>query len=125
MAEFTVPGPPVSKQRPRRAPAGHWYTPKKTVDYENLVAQCAMAAGLKLEPKKWYRLEIDLYLSSFRRDRDNICKAIQDGLQRMGQDWDDSQVHNLMVKTISVKDGSEEKAVIKVGAMPGVIHEDV
>lgn len=120
MVEFTIPGPPVAKQRPRRAADGHWYTPKKTVDAENHVAQCAMAAGLKLEPKKHYSLEIDLYLSSFRKDRDNQLKLIQDGLMRMGADWDDSQVHNLVIRTISVKDAGEEKAVVRVE----VIHED-
>jgi Holliday junction resolvase RusA-like endonuclease len=82
-----------------------------------------MAAGLKLEPKKHYALEIELYLSSFRRDRDNQVKLIQDGLMRMGADWDDSQVHNLLVHTISVRDASEEKAVVTVEIIPDDIQK--
>ncbi|MCD8398275.1 MAG: RusA family crossover junction endodeoxyribonuclease [Lachnospiraceae bacterium] len=37
IVKFTVPGQPVGKARPRVTKAGHAYTPKKTVDYENLV----------------------------------------------------------------------------------------
>lgn len=124
MTEFVVPGPPVSKQRPRRSPSGNWYTPKKTVDYENLVAQCAIAAGLKLEPKKWYSLSIDFYLSSFRKDRDNQVKCVMDGLQRVGDNWNDNQIADLYIRTIGVKDGSEEKAVVKVETMSQVMQRD-
>ena len=111
---FTIPGPPVSKQRPRRAPAGHFYTPQKTVEYELAVAGYAMAAGVKLQAKTRYALGVDLYLSTFRRDRDNIVKCIQDGLQRLGDGWDDSQVCDLVVRTVSVRSAAEEKAVVTI-----------
>lgn len=77
------------------------------------MAWCALAAGVKLEPKTRYTLEVDLHLSTFRRDRDNIVKCIQDGLNQLGE-WDDSQVWNLNVRTISVRDASEEKAVVRL-----------
>jgi len=114
VTEFTIPGPPVPKQRPRRAPDGHWYTPKRTTDYEEQVAWEAKIAGVKLEPGKRYNLEIDFHLSSYARDRDNLIKSIQDGLMRMGDGWDDRQVWGLMVRTKSVRDASEEKAVVRV-----------
>ena len=38
--EFTVPGIPVGKGRPRFMKNGHTYTPQKTRDYEDKVVQC-------------------------------------------------------------------------------------
>jgi Holliday junction resolvase RusA-like endonuclease len=40
---FSVEGDPVGKQRPRFS-RGHTYTPKKTVDYEKLIASKALSA---------------------------------------------------------------------------------
>ena len=40
---FNVEGDPVGKQRPRFA-RGRTYTPKKSVDYENLIASQALSA---------------------------------------------------------------------------------
>lgn len=37
--EFTVPGAPVGKGRPRFMKNGHTYTPQKTRDYEGKVVQ--------------------------------------------------------------------------------------
>ena len=37
MVQFTVPGKPVGKARPRFTRAGHTYTPEKTAEYEALV----------------------------------------------------------------------------------------
>lgn len=52
---FTVPGPPAAKQRPRFS-GGHTYTPKKTVQYENLVRLCYEEAA------KGYRFPDDAML---------------------------------------------------------------
>ena len=38
--EFTVPGIPVGKGRPRFKKDGNTYTPQKTQDYEDKVVQC-------------------------------------------------------------------------------------
>lgn len=53
--EFTVPGIPVGKGRPRFMKNGHTYTPQKTRDYEDKVVQCwkrqsgkGFAAGVPL-----------------------------------------------------------------------------
>ena len=112
MTEFEVLGPPVSKQRPRKGPNG-WYTPRKTKDFEELVGWSAKAAGLSLEPKKPYGVEIEFYLSTHRRDLDNLAKTVLDGLNGIGG-WDDCQVVNLHVKSVDVTDGSEEKTVVRV-----------
>jgi Holliday junction resolvase RusA-like endonuclease len=40
---YSVEGDPVGKQRPRFS-RGRTYTPKKTVDYENLIASRALSA---------------------------------------------------------------------------------
>ena len=47
MIEFTIPGPPVGKGRPRATTVGgmaRMYTPKKTASYEGLVAHTAQIA---------------------------------------------------------------------------------
>ena len=51
--QFTVPGQPFGKERPRAAKRGKFmtlYTPQKTVNYEGLIAHTAMIAmvGRKL-----------------------------------------------------------------------------
>ncbi|MBN1461387.1 MAG: RusA family crossover junction endodeoxyribonuclease [Armatimonadetes bacterium] len=111
-----IPGPPVAKQRPRRAPQGHFYTPAKTVKAEKTIAEYAMAAGVRLEPKRKYALGICFYLSAHRRDIDNLQKTVLDGLNRLGETdgWDDHQVTSLGSQIVSVRDGSEEKTVILI-----------
>lgn len=114
---FEIPGPPVAKQRPRLNRATNtWYTPNKTKDYEGTVAQYAMASGLRLEKDLTYSLRLELHLSSFRRDLDNILKCIQDGLNRFGKNdgWDDRQICALSVNVFGVQDASEEKAVVTI-----------
>jgi len=119
---FTIPGPPVAKERPRRSANGSWYTPKKTVEYERGVAAAAEAAGVKLEPLVPYELVIILYVSRFNRDLDNMSKSIQDGLMRMNQGWDDKQVHSLNVKLWPVTKRDEEKAFVSLKTIAPTIQ---
>lgn len=87
---FTIPGPPVPKERPRFG-KGRTYTPKKTTEYALKVRLCALAAGVKrlIGP---VAITMEFYVPDRRRrDRDNLEKAIQDALN--GIAWeDDSQV---------------------------------
>ena len=55
--EFTVPGIPVGKGRPRFMKNGHTYTPQKTRDYEDKVVQCWKCQSVFLEqwPEAFYR----------------------------------------------------------------------
>lgn len=116
MIEFTIPGDPVGKGRPKMAKRGkfsHLYTPEKTVAYEGLVAMAAregMAGQTQLldGPVSVHmdiRLSIPASFSKKKRadalahnihptkkpDIDNIEKSIFDGLN--GIVWvDDVQV---------------------------------
>jgi Holliday junction resolvase RusA-like endonuclease len=115
MTTFEIPGAPVAKERPRYSrKTNTWYTPQRTKDYETHVAQCAMVAGLKLERGEHYSVEIDFHLSTRRFDLDNAVKSILDGLNRYEPTWDDRQVVKLSANIISVRDGSEEKTVVRV-----------
>lgn len=122
---FTIPGPPVAKQRPRTV----WkdrdgrslskpriYTPKRTTDAECHVAECAWVAGVKLDPEQAYKVTLDFYLSNHRKDGDNLAKTVLDGLQGLGDGWNDCQVVNLEVNKHAVKDGSEERTVVTISA---------
>lgn len=113
MTTFTIPGPPVSKQRPRRSPQGHWYTPAKTREAEAAVAWCAKAAGVELYPRHDYRVTIEMYTSSHRRDLDNAAKLVLDSLNALGE-WDDREVVDLIVHKRSVRDGADERTVVTV-----------
>lgn len=113
---LTIPGPPVAKGRPRRAPDGHWYTPPRTVRAEEHVGECLLAAGVKLEPEREYQLELTFYLSTRRGDLDNLVKLICDGIGRYGEPdgWNDRQVSSLVVRRVGVRDASEERTEITI-----------
>ena len=96
---FNVEGDPVGKQRPRFS-RGRTYTPKKSVDYENLIASQALSAmcpSLPLEtpvavyiyanhaiPASYSKKRYNDCLSRLERpnkpDLDNTVKAVLDAL---------------------------------------------
>lgn len=111
MVEFTIPGKPFGKQRPKAtAVAGRArvYTPKETVSFERTVAEIArpsfpapIEGPVKLRvvavfeiPKSWTKKRKAEAVNGFhtqKPDADNVLKAIKDGLNRIA--WaDDSQV---------------------------------
>ena len=98
MVEFTVPGTPVPKARPRLG-RDHVYTPKRTVSAEAVVKQMAQLAGcvpivgpvlLELDfflpiPKAWSRAKTQSAMlgtirPAGRPDADNLGKLVLDGL---------------------------------------------
>jgi len=113
---LTIPGPPVAKQRPRRAPGGQWYTPKRTVDAETYIGECLMVAGVTLEPDREYAIEVTYYLTTRRSDLDNLTKLTLDGIGRYGgrDGWNDRQVTSLVVRCVGVKDASEERTELTI-----------
>ena len=99
--EFTVPGIPVGKGRPRFTKDGHTYTPEKTRQYENKVVLCwrcqggkGFAAGVPLiahvmayfpVPKSASKAKKAAMEGTFhtkKPDSDNVCKAILDALNQ-------------------------------------------
>jgi Holliday junction resolvase RusA-like endonuclease len=119
--EFTVPGQPVAKGRPKFARRGAHvvaYTPEKTASYENLVKLAATACMCGHEPSGkpialWVSLNLQIPASwSMKRralaesgaiyatkkpDADNVLKGIKDGCN--GIVWrDDAQVVRVMLK---------------------------
>jgi Holliday junction resolvase RusA-like endonuclease len=99
---FTVPGPPVPKQRARQGRGGHWYTPPETRGYELAVSACGTVARIrsrwpKADPVGRFDVMIHVFLPDERaRDVDNIAKSILDALNR--NVWrDDRQVARLVV----------------------------
>lgn len=129
--EFTIPGQPVAKGRPKFARRGAnvvAYTPAKTASYENLVKIAAtlamagqpptdgpvhLAVSLALQvPASWSAKRRALALAGSIRatkkpDADNVLKGIKDGCN--GIVWcDDAQV----VRIVLSKD---------YGAVPGAL----
>lgn len=95
--EFTIPGVPVGKGRPRFTRDGHAHTPQKTREYEDKVVLCwkcqsgkGFAAGVPLiahitayfpAPKsasKAKRAAMEGTYHMAKPDSDNVCKAILD-----------------------------------------------
>lgn len=131
--QFVVPGQPVAKGRPKAARKGNHltiYTPKKTVNYESLVAYAASIAmaGKNLMLKPIY-LELDVRLpipaswSATRKrkaadgliaatkkpDLDNLEKSIKDGMN--GVVWRDD---SLVVKVAKNKRYAETPGVVVI-----------
>lgn len=127
---FTVPGEPIGKGRPRattRACHAALYTPKKTANYEGLIAhaaQQAMGSATPVEfacqvqmiitvsvPASWSKKKQAAALAAQvlptkKPDTDNVVKAVFDGMN--GVVWrDDVQAVDLFVRK-------------RYGAMPGV-----
>lgn len=118
---FTVPGEPIGKGRPRATTrAGHaaLYTPKKTANYESLIAHAAhqaMAGAAPVEfacqvqlsitvgvPASWSKKKQAAALAGHvlptkKPDTDNVVKAVFDGMN--GVVWrDDVQAVDLFVR---------------------------
>lgn len=131
--EFTIPGDPCAKGRPRMTRAGHAYTPAKTVSYENLVKTiyiekcygkflegplemrvCAYftipkSAGKK---KKGDMLR-GLIRPTKRPDIDNLFKIIADSLNKIAYD-DDSQVVTATVEKMYAEQARVEVVIREI-----------
>jgi Holliday junction resolvase RusA-like endonuclease len=119
LIEFTVPGIPIGKERPRAARVGGFirmYTPKKSLDYETDIAlQAAKALGdippletpIALTVTAYYCIPVSWTKRKQRQaqagllipgkpDLDNVAKAVLDGLNGVAY-VDDKQVIRLVV----------------------------
>lgn len=138
--EFMVMGKPLGKQRPRVVHMGNTgkvraFTPKETVNYENLVkwSYLQMCDNIKLEGE--IRAEITAYFAvpksdskrkralkltgvirhTSKPDTDNIAKIILDSLNGIAYD-DDKQVCQLSVKKLY---GVREGVVVRLEEIEG------
>jgi len=111
---FSVEGDPVGKQRPRFTKTGHAYTPKKTSDYEGMIADKAMVAMGPTTPLEtpvavyiYANYKVPASYSKQRRsdclagierpkvnDIDNVCKCVLDAMNNIVY-LDDKQVVSL------------------------------
>jgi Holliday junction resolvase RusA-like endonuclease len=121
--QFTIPGQPVAKGRPKFTVQGGFakvYTPKKTADYEALIAGIATRAmagrtpsaapievmlELRMEiPTSWTKAKrlaasIGTVRATKKPDADNVLKGVKDACN--GIVWvDDSQVVVITVRKL-------------------------
>ena len=124
---FEIPGPIRGKARPRVTRAGITYTPKETVQYENLVKLCfretAAAGGtdffeqpIKAQLEVYYEIPksttksrqgamlLDKLYPTKKPDADNVAKIVLDSLNGIAYK-DDSQVVELTVRKFYSKRG--------------------
>ena len=130
MIEFTVPGKPTGKGRPRVTRYGT-YTPKATVEYERKVQECwrtqsgeVMPDGIPLAatitaycpiPKsasKRQKAAQEGTCNVKKPDADNIAKAILDALNGLAY-HDDSAVSKLTVRKINTNAAPRVEVIIE------------
>jgi Holliday junction resolvase RusA-like endonuclease len=103
---------PVPKGRPRFTKFGGTYTPKTTVDFEQLIAD----AWLEQQGATLFEGNITLFVSvsvvNMKKDIDNIVKSIADGLTK-GCAWlDDRQITQLHAWKYPAAKGEETIHVV-------------
>jgi Holliday junction resolvase RusA-like endonuclease len=132
---FTVPGEPVAKGRPRLTTVNGFaraYTPKKTANYESLVAMAAQSAGCPLfegpvsvcitaywqcpKSRERKRGQRPAEWKVTKPDADNIGKSVTDGLN--GIAWrDDAQVSHLEVIKVIGAQGEQARVEVVIEAL--------
>tara|TARA_R110000822_G_scaffold63202_1_gene155455 strand:- start:264 stop:665 length:402 start_codon:yes stop_codon:yes gene_type:complete len=127
--EFVVPGQPVAKGRPRMSKSGHVFTPKKTKNYERLVAGLAkkqwmfepMRGALKLQvtcvfarPKRLMRKADpqERVWKIGRPDLDNCIKSVADGLHVVMKD--DAQIVWIEASKMYAAKGEEPCVIVRL-----------
>lgn len=139
--EFSVPGRPKGKARPRHDQHGHVYTPKETVDYQGQVAaeywKAVNKAGITLNDAMklaYIELEIDAVFPvavtdskptqlkklshrlkpKIKPDADNIAKIIMDGLNQFAYRDDEQVVRVSVTKEYGQFPGVDVRVIYKV-----------
>ncbi len=108
LLEFTVPGNPVPKARPRVLRSGITYTPKRTKDYEAAVAWEARRQWPNPVLTQKLGLTVHFGRDSRRRcDLDNLIKAVMDGIKGVVY-RDDDQITEIEARKFFAKPGFTE-----------------
>lgn len=118
LAEFTVPGEPISKSRARFTKRGSKtvaYTPEKTKAGEHAMAAAYLKVAKKFnkDPEAAYAVRAHFYNGTRqRRDVDNMVKLVLDGLNNVA--WvDDNQVLEIAARKSFVAK-EEARTVVQV-----------
>ena len=104
--KLTILGIPVAKGRPRMISRGHVYTPAKTAEYENRVAEVALKSKVRFEKDVPLEMEVSFvypkpkklpknrsnYFVTPKPDMSNLIKAIEDGMEKGRIYHDDAQI---------------------------------
>ena len=93
--EFFVPGRPVPKGRPRVTKSGFAYTPKRTREWESVVAWHAkLARGFRPIIEGPVAVRLAFCGARVTADIDNLAKAVLDAMNRVVY-LDDRQVRDV------------------------------
>lgn len=136
---FEIPGVPMAKQRHRMTKGGHSYTPEQTVNYENFVKVCFMAANenkvvywdnepLTVHilamfpiPKSYSKTRRDVCISGrispSTKDCDNIAKIICDALNGLAYS-DDKHINLLVVNKVFTEDLPKVRVLMSSSSLP-------
>lgn len=99
--EFTIPGEPLSKARPRVTARGHAYTPKTTQMAEERVREAFVASGGVMMPGTLGLSVVFRPGTRVRRDLDNQLKLVMDALNGLAY-ADDFQIAFIQAKRVFV-----------------------
>lgn len=122
MLALTIPGDPLSKQRPRwNTKTQHAYTPQETRLREEGIRALARChyRELAVDPLGLFSLRAGFYLrGNQRRDVDNMLKLVSDALT--GLVWaDDSQVVEVVAFKVPADHAQASRSEVLVSRLPG------
>ena len=133
---FIVPGSPVAKARPRVTRSGRAYTPKRSAQYESVVALVASASyhgepldcPVLLEAIVLVKRPLGLFRKkdpvgrircTKRPDLDNYLKALMDGVSKAGIWKDDSIVTRVEASKFYTAVGEDPGVLVSISADAG------
>lgn len=114
VAEFTVWGDPMSKQRPRTS-RGRTYTPKATIEAESRVAWSFRAAtvGYSYPAVAEYGMAVRFVRANRRhKDTDNMLKLLFDALNRVAYADDSQIVEHAVERTVGTASTARTDVVL-------------
>lgn len=99
IAEFVVPGEPVSKERPQHGANRNTFTPKKTREAEKVIAMIAAVKRSRKEPVSVpVGVAVEFYCKHRnRKDADNMLKTVTDAMNAIVYQ-DDHLIHEVFVR---------------------------
>lgn len=111
LVSFFVPGQPVAKQSFRVSRSGHHYQTSDVVDWQDAVGKAAKAAMVArdlhapLAKPVEALVRLDFWVKGRqRRDIDNLCKAVLDGLKQVVFEDDDQVTQLVASKQVCSRD---------------------